>query len=113
MPSYKMDVVDAGDGNPTLTGRTVFAMADTGVPDGIKCDIHGNVYAGCGDGLNVWSPGGTLLFKVLIPGGVANFCFCEDGHVMLLNETKTWLLRLDSGHRGALLDALRVDHDSQ
>jgi gluconolactonase len=100
-----MDVVKTSskDLSPTLRSRRVFAMADCGIPDGIKCDVHGNVYSGCGDGLNVWSPGGTLLLKVLVPGGVANFCFCEKGEVMLLNETKIWLLKLDPGHKGALL----------
>lgn len=46
-----------------------------GVPDGIKCDIDGNVYSGCGDGINVWSRGGVLLGTTVVEGGVANFCF--------------------------------------
>ncbi|KAL8976283.1 MAG: hypothetical protein Q9205_007676, partial [Flavoplaca limonia] len=40
------------DDQPYLTNRRVFAYADTGAPDGIKCDVYGNVYAGCGDGIN-------------------------------------------------------------
>lgn len=100
---YAYTVVRTPHEPPSLQNRRVFAMADTGVPDGIKCDVHGNVYAGCGDGLNVWSPGGALLLKILVPGGVANFCFCEQGELMLLNEHKVWMLRLNRECRGALL----------
>jgi gluconolactonase len=78
-------------------------MADVGIPDGIKCDTDGNVYSGCGDGLNIWSPGGVLLAKVLVDGGVANFCFGRDGQVFLLNENKLWRLQLDRSRKGALL----------
>lgn len=78
-------------------------MADSGIPDGIKCDTVGNVYSGCGDGLNVWSAGGVLLAKVLVDGGIANFCFGPGGLVFLLNETKLWRLQLASTCKGALL----------
>lgn len=60
-----------------LANKRVFAMADCGIPDGIKCDLQGNVYSGCSDGVNVWSPGGKLIGKMMIPGGVANFCFTK------------------------------------
>jgi gluconolactonase len=90
-------------GQPFLVNRRLFAMADVGVPDGIKVDTDGNVYSGCGDGLNIWSPGGVLLAKVLIDGGVANFCFVKDGQVVLLNENRLWRLQLDPSRKGALL----------
>ncbi|KAF2129985.1 calcium-dependent phosphotriesterase [Dothidotthia symphoricarpi CBS 119687] len=85
-----------------LTNRRVFAMADVGVPDGLKCDAAGNVYAGCGDGLSVWSPGGVLLGKVLVPGGLANFSFGRKGELFLLNGKKFWLLSVAETVRGAL-----------
>lgn len=78
-------------------------MADTGIPDGIKCDLSGNVYSGCGDGVSIWSPGGVLLGKILVPGGVANFCFGREGALYLLNETRVWRARLHGEVRGALL----------
>lgn len=89
-------------GSHFLCNRRVFAMADCGVPDGIKCDAYGNVYSGCGDGLNIWNPAGRLIAKVKVDGGVANFCFCEPGELILLNETKVWLLQLDPATKGAL-----------
>jgi gluconolactonase len=78
-------------------------MADCGIPDGIKCDIDGNVYSGCGDGVNVWSPGGVLLGKILVDGGVANFCFGRDGAMFLLNEKRLWKAQLNHDTKGALL----------
>lgn len=99
---YAFDV-RCSSGEPFLTNRRLFAMADSGVPDGIKCDDKGNVYSGCRDGINVWSPGGVLLGKILIPGGVSNFCFCGAGDIMALNETRLWRITLSPKRRGSLL----------
>ncbi len=33
--------------------RRVFAYVDSGIPDGIQVDTDGNVYSGCGDGVQV------------------------------------------------------------
>jgi gluconolactonase len=90
-------------GEPFLVNRRLFAMADTGIPDGIKCDMEGNVYSGCGDGVNVWSPGGVLLGRILVRGGVANFCFGTGGEMFLLNENKLWKATLRENVKGALL----------
>lgn len=108
---YAFDVIHR-HGAQFLSNRRVFAGADTGVPDGIKCDLEGNVYSGCGDGLNIWSPGGTLLGKVLIPGGVANFCFGRSGELFLLNETRFWVLKVASHVKGALLEGMGIDADA-
>jgi gluconolactonase len=99
---YAYDVVFYS-GEPFLCNRRVFAMADNGFPDGIKCDTAGNVYSGCGDGLHVWSPGGVLIGKILIPGGVANFCFGKKGEILMLNGTKVWRATLANTVAGALL----------
>lgn len=88
-------------------------MADTGVPDGIKCSVDGNVYSGCGDGVSVWSAGGILLGKLIVPGGIANFCFGRPGELFLLNETKFWVAKMAPHVRGALLDGMGVDFDKK
>ncbi|KAL4891988.1 calcium-dependent phosphotriesterase [Aspergillus ambiguus] len=90
-------------GEPFLTNRRLFAMADQGIPDGIKCDLNGNVYSGCGDGICVWSPGGILLGRIIVDGGVANFCFGRNGEIFALNEHKLWRVQLEPGVKGALL----------
>jgi gluconolactonase len=95
--------VDDRSGGPFLINKRLFAFADDGVPDGIKCDMKGNVYSGCGDGVHVWTPGGTLVGKIYVPGGCANFCFGPAGEMFLLNETKVWRAKLDDRTMGALL----------
>lgn len=41
------------ESGPLLATRRTFAMPSVGIPDWIKTDKTGNVYAGCGDGVNV------------------------------------------------------------
>ena len=101
-PSYAFDVASRHS-QPFLINRRLFAFADNGVPDGIKCDMEGNVYSGCGDGVNVWSPGGALLGRILISGGAANFCFGRGGEMFILNEHRLSRAQLSSSVKGALL----------
>jgi len=89
--------------NPYLTNRRVFAYADTGAPDGVKCDVFGNVYAGCGDGINVWNSGGMLIGKIQIEGGVTNFCFGRDGEIFVFAEHMLFRAKLGDHTRGAIL----------
>jgi gluconolactonase len=102
---YAFDVVfKKGWSEPFLANRRVFAYAPGKVPDGIKCDTRGNVYAGCTDGIEVWDPSGVLIGTIDIPGGVSNFCFGEKGTVYACNETKLLKIHLDGeGVKGALL----------
>ena len=110
--SYAFDV-STYHGEPFLTNRRLFAVTDAGIPDGIKCDLDGNVYSGCGDGIHVWSPGGVLLGRIRIDGGVANFCFGKEGEIFALNEHRLWRVQLGSRVKGALLGILGVAYESQ
>lgn len=111
-PSYAFDMIKRS-GSPFLVNKRLFATASTGIPDGIKCDLEGNVYSGCGDGLNVWSPGGSLVGKVMCPGGVANFCFTKKGEIVLLNETKFWVVSVSKRVHGALLQNMGIQVESR
>jgi gluconolactonase len=104
--SYAFDVI-RWHGSDFLSNRRVFAFADNGIPDGIKSDMEGNVYSGCGDGVNVWNAGGTLIGKIVVPGGVANFCFTRPGEIVMMNEKKLWLATISQKTEGALLAKLR------
>lgn len=100
---YVFDVTASDDGSPFLANRRLFAYADGGCPDGIKCDQEGNVFSGCGDGIEVWNSAGVLIGRILVEGGVANFCFGEKGCLYLCNETRFWKVHLRESLRGALL----------
>lgn len=91
------------DGQPFLINRRVFAMASDGIPDGLKVDQSGNVYAGCGDGVNVWSSGGDLLGKILVEGGTSNFSFGPHGVMFILNEHKLYRAQLSEEVHGTLI----------
>ena len=71
------DVVDG----KTLTNEKVFRKMAPGGSDGIKCDIHGNVWssaawAGEGfDGVHVFAPDGDVIGKIFLPEVCANLCF--------------------------------------
>jgi gluconolactonase len=58
-----------------LSGGEVFATLDAGLPDGIRCDMNGNLWSSAGDGVHVFAPDGTLLGKILVPQRVANLTF--------------------------------------
>ncbi len=51
-------------------------------PDGIRCDVDGNVWASSNagraigyNGVTVWNPAGTLIGRIRTPEVVANICF--------------------------------------
>jgi gluconolactonase len=100
---YAFDLFQSGVDKPyKLVNRRVFAFADSGAPDGIKCDTSGNVYSGCEDGINVWNDDGILVGKIIIPGGVANFCFTDAGVIIAFNENRIFEVRLNPTIKGTL-----------
>jgi gluconolactonase len=58
-----------------LAGGEVFAECPAGLYDGLRVDVHGNLWLSAGDGVHCHAPDGTLLGKVRIPEVVANLCF--------------------------------------
>ncbi|QKX54149.1 uncharacterized protein TRUGW13939_01233 [Talaromyces rugulosus] len=80
---YRFDVVEDG----TLENRKTFAYVSPGIPDGINCDTQGNVYAGCGDGIQVWNPSGKLIGKIFLGTTSAGFNFVGNGGIVITAET--------------------------
>ncbi len=66
---------DVEDGR-RLTNSRVFAVVTPGKPDGFRCDVEGNIFTSAWDGIQVYSPQGELLGKILAPEErTANCCF--------------------------------------
>lgn len=70
--------VVAPDGE--LSNERVFASGicskdEAGVPDGMKCDQHGNVWVTGPGGLWIFSPDGDLIGKIRVPELVANLAW--------------------------------------
>ena len=72
-----------------LSDAGVFAEIDTGLPDGLRCDVEGNVWSSAADGVHCFAPDGTLLGKILVPQVVSNLCFGgRDGRRMFITATQ-------------------------
>ncbi|KAK5722329.1 hypothetical protein LTR15_005558 [Elasticomyces elasticus] len=87
-----------------LSNRRIFAMpqALASAPDGIKVDIHGNVWAAVfGKGVYVWDAEGTLLGTVALPGTVGNLGFGESGELFVLGGDRIYKLRVSDSVAGA------------
>jgi gluconolactonase len=74
-----IEVFDMSDGRPT--GPRRFADMGPGTSDGIRCDVHGNLWAAAAgggdgyDGVHVFAPDGTRIGQVVLPEQCANLCF--------------------------------------
>lgn len=67
----RFDVLPDG----TLAGGAVFAVT-AGVPDGMRTDAEGNLWASAGDKIDVYAPDGTLLGQIVdFPAPVTNLAF--------------------------------------
>ncbi len=64
------------EGGRRLRNGRVFAEVSPGKSDGFRADTEGNIFTSARDGVHVYSAGGELLGKILIPeNAVANCCF--------------------------------------
>ncbi len=79
----------AADGQ--LANGAVFATIDQGVPDGIRCDSDGRVWSSAGDGVHIFSAGGELTGKILVPESPANLAFGGDDLKTLFITARTSL----------------------
>jgi gluconolactonase len=75
---YAYDVVDGGR---RLTNRRKLIDVGSGTPDGMRCDVDGNLWMGWGmgsaalDGVAIFNPDGRLIGRVNLPERCANLCF--------------------------------------
>jgi len=70
----------SGDGTKLANGRIFIDAGPHGTPDGFRCDVDGNLWAGWGmgeghDGVMIFSPKGEPIGRVALPERCANLCF--------------------------------------
>jgi gluconolactonase len=84
-------------------GRVLLDMAssDPGVPDGLKVDVHGNVFSTGPGGIWVCDAHGALLGRIVLPELPANLAWGEDGSVLFVTA-RTSVYRLPTRTRGTL-----------
>ena len=88
-----------------LKNGRVFARLEAGVPDGLKTDTDGRVYAGTGDGVRVWSADGTFLGRIPTEGPCANIAFGGPDGRRLYICAGPKLLAVETRVRGAGIPA--------
>jgi len=79
-PNRQIRVYDVVDDVRLSNGR-VLIDAGPGTPDGLRCDVDGNLWCGWGmgsnelDGVMIFSPEGELIGRIRLPERCANVCF--------------------------------------
>jgi gluconolactonase len=107
----KVYAFDVGADNKATNKRLFTDCMVDGIscgPDGMRCDMNGNVWISSNAGRNVgysgvtvWNPAGKLLGRVRIPEVVANICFGGPKRNRLFMCGSTSLYALYVGTQGA------------
>jgi gluconolactonase len=76
----RIRVFDVEDDGVRLSPGLVFVGAGDGTPDGIRCDVEGNLWCGWGmtkalNGVAVFAPDATQIGHIALPERCANLCF--------------------------------------
>ncbi len=80
-PNRLITAWDVVDGGRRIANRRVHIDAGAGTPDGMRCDVDGNLWCGWGmgdpalDGVRVFAPDGMAIGHILLPERCANLCF--------------------------------------
>jgi len=81
IPHRKIRVFRVENGIHLRGGDVLIDAGAGGTPDGIRCDIDGNLWCGWGmgtaelDGVRVYSPSGLLIGRIALPERCTNLCF--------------------------------------
>lgn len=93
---------DGGLENPRLFASGIKSEMEVGAPDGMKCDIDGNVWCTGPGGVWVFDSGGSLKGKLATPEPITNLHWGGDGWSTLYLSGLTALYCLNTYTRGRL-----------
>ena len=81
VPNRKILAFDVKPDGRTIANKRVLLDAGPGTPDGMRCDIDGNLWCGWGmgdpalDGIMIFNPAGKPIGRIALPERCANVCF--------------------------------------
>ena len=81
VPTRKILAYDVVDGGRQIENKRILIDAGPGTPDGMRCDVDGNLWCGWGmgeaelDGVMIFAPDGTPIGRITLPERCANLCF--------------------------------------
>jgi len=81
VPNRKILAFDVQNGGRAIANRRVLIDAGPGSPDGMRCDVDGNLWCGWGmgteelDGVMIFAPDGKPIGRIALPERCANLCF--------------------------------------
>ncbi len=78
----------------------VFTKVEPGEPDGLRVDVHGNIFTSSADSIQVYAPDGKGLGKILVPEVCTNLTFGGKNRDRLFITAKTSLYAIDLNTRG-------------
>ncbi len=91
-------VYDINADGKTVSNPRKFAVISPGFPDGMRLDAMGNIYVGALDGVQVLSPQGALIGKILLPKETANLTFGgKDNNILFIcSSDSVWAIKLNT-----------------
>ena len=100
-----IQVFDVTDGGTKLANKRKLITAEPdGTPDGMRCDIDGNLWVGWGmgreglDGVAIFNPEGKLIGRINLPERCANLCFggVERNRLFMAASTSIYALYVNT-----------------
>ena len=104
-----IQVYDVVDGGTRLANkRRLIDAGPGGTPDGMRCDVDGNLWCGWGmgnaelDGVAIFNPEGKLIGRINLPERCANLCFggLQRNRLFMCSSTSVYSLYVNT--QGAL-----------
>lgn len=94
-------VFNVSDDGESINKGRVFAEISPGVPDGFRVDVDGNLFTSASDGIQVFTPSGVMLGKILVPERTANCAFGGKNRETLFITASTSLYSIIMNVKGA------------
>lgn len=81
-----------------VSNKRLFTEVSPGFPDGMRLDVHGNIYVGALDGIQVFNPQGKMIGKILMPKETANLTFGgKDNNILFIcSSDSVWAIKLNT-----------------